>query len=104
MEIFVLGSDEVVTALSLAGLPGQVVAGKTALHQALAAPELAEQVRVLVVEEAVARLDREEFDRLKLASSGPLIVEIPGIRGPLAERRTPLEVVRHALGISLKES
>lgn len=104
MEIFVLGSTEVVAAMALAGLPGRVIERKSALHQALADPQLTERVRVMVVEEAIARLDRDEFDRLKLSPNGPLIVEIPGIQGPEPDRRTPLEVVHRALGISLKGS
>lgn len=104
MTILVLGSEEVVTALALAGLPGRAVSGAGGLQAALEDPMLLEGVRLLVVEEGVAALDRAAFDRRKLDPEGPLIVEIPGIGGPSSERRTALEMVRHALGIKLKES
>jgi len=103
MDIYVLGSEEVVVALALAGLPGRVIGGKSDLREALGDPELPAGLKVLVIEEAVAWLGREEIDRMKLAPSGPLVVEIPGIRGPAGERQTPLELVQHALGINLKE-
>lgn len=101
MEICVLGSREVVVALSLAGLPGRAIDGKGDLIAALDDPEMTGTVRILVVEEMIADLDRNEIDRMKLDPSGPLIVEIPGIRGPGESRRTPLDLVRQALGINL---
>jgi len=101
MDIYVLGSQEVVAALALAGLPGREIVGKAALHAALAAPEVSASARILVIEEDISRLDRGEIDRMKLDPEGPLVVEIPGIRGPAGERRTPLDLVRQALGINV---
>jgi vacuolar-type H+-ATPase subunit F/Vma7 len=46
-------------------------------------------------------LAREEIDRLKLDPRAPLVVELPGIRGPAEDRRTALDLVRQALGIRL---
>jgi len=101
MDIFVLGSREVVGALALAGLSGREIVGKSDLLEVLGESEVVGTVRILVIEEEVAMLDRGEIDRMKLDSSGPLIVEIPGIKGPSAERQTPLDLVRRALGINL---
>jgi vacuolar-type H+-ATPase subunit F/Vma7 len=54
-----------------------------------------------VSEEATAETAREEIDRLKLEVRGPLVVEVPGFAGPLPGRRTPLEMVKQALGLPL---
>lgn len=101
MDVYVLGSREVVAALALAGLPGREIATRSELHGVLADPVVAAQTRILVLEESTARLDREEIDRMKLDAGGPLVVEIPGIRGPSGDQRTPLDLVRQALGINL---
>lgn len=101
MDVYVLGSREVVVALALAGIPGKVIGSRSDLGSALADPEVTGLTRILVVEERVARLDRQEIDRLKLDAAGPLVVEVPGIGGPEEERMTPLDLVRHALGIHI---
>jgi vacuolar-type H+-ATPase subunit F/Vma7 len=101
MDVYVLGSREVVSALALAGLPGREIGGRAALLAALADPEVTGLTRILVIEEGIALLDRQEIDRMKLDAGGPLVVEIPGIQGPAGERRTPLDLVRRALGINL---
>jgi vacuolar-type H+-ATPase subunit F/Vma7 len=101
MNIWVLGSAEICSAFALAGVKVRVVESRTDIISAL--DELAgrEDVRVLAVEEASAGLAREEIDRLKLDARAPLVVELPGIQGPAADRRTALDLVRQALGIRL---
>ena len=101
MDIAVLGSEEVVAALGLAGLPGRPVADKAGLHRVLGDSAWIGNVRIPVLEDRVAGFDRQEVDRLKLDASGPLVVEIPGITGPSPDRRSPLDLVRQALGINL---
>jgi vacuolar-type H+-ATPase subunit F/Vma7 len=101
MSIRVVGPAEIVTAFALAGVRGRAVAGRKETLAAL--DELAGQrgVRVLAVEEDTAALAREEIDRLKLDPKAPLVVEVPGLRGPAAGRRTALDLVRQALGVRL---
>lgn len=101
MHIWVLGSAEICSAFALAGVKVRVAEGRTGILSAL--DELAgrEDVRVLAVEEASAAMVRDEIDRLKLDPRAPLVVELPGIEGPAAERRTALDLVRRALGIRL---
>jgi hypothetical protein len=38
---------------------------------------------------------------MKLDPKAPLVVEIPGFIGPMEGRRTPLDLVRQALGIPM---
>jgi len=56
-------------------------------------------VKLLVIEESVAEQVRDAVDRLKLDVRAPLVVEVPGFGGSVEERKTPLELVRQALGI-----
>jgi vacuolar-type H+-ATPase subunit F/Vma7 len=101
MNIWVLGSAEVCSAFALAGVKVKVADSRTDILAALEELAGREDVRVLAVEEASAGLAREEIDRLKLDPRAPLVVELPGIRGPAEDRRTALDLVRQALGIRL---
>lgn len=101
MNILVLGTAEVVAALTLAGLEGRTIDERQELLEVLRQPDLAGTVKILVVEEQTADLDRDAVNGLKLDPNSPLVVEIPGIEGPAEDRHTPLEMVRRALGIEL---
>lgn len=101
MTIKVLGSAEIVAAFGLGGMDGEVVSDPKELRSALERHHRREDVGILVVEESLAVRDRDALDRLKLDPHAPLIVEVPGFRGPSPERHTPLDVVRRALGISI---
>jgi vacuolar-type H+-ATPase subunit F/Vma7 len=99
MSIRVLGSVEMVTAFALAGVGGRAVAHRSELLAALDETERMEGIRVLAVEEGIAAWARDEIDRLKLDARAPLVVEVPGPRGPAEERQTALDLVRRVLGI-----
>ncbi len=101
MELFVLASREVVVALALAGLSGRHIRDREALLSVLEDSETLDRVRILIVEEEVAQMAPETIDRMKLDPSAPLIVEIPGVAGAAEDRRTPLDLVRQALGINI---
>ncbi len=101
MKMRVLGSQEVVALFAFGGVDGTVVQTRGELLDALAAAEEEAEQRILVVEEQCAEWVRSEIDQFKLAHHGPLLVEVCGVDGPLADRQTPLDMVRRALGISL---
>ncbi|NIQ94691.1 MAG: Vacuolar H+transporting two-sector ATPase F subunit [Desulfuromonadales bacterium] len=101
MDIFVLGSEEVVVAFAMGGMAGRTVSDRREARDALNVDFAAEEIRLLVIEEQVAEMARDRVEALKLDPKAPLIVEVPGLSGPLEERRTPLEMVRRALGIEL---
>jgi len=88
-----------VTAFALAGVGGRAVEERAELLAALDDVAGKDEVRVLAVEEAVAALAREEFDRLKLDPRAPLVVEVPGPWGAEEEGQTALDLVRRVLGI-----
>jgi vacuolar-type H+-ATPase subunit F/Vma7 len=101
MGVLVFGSKEVVTAFALGGWAGREIGSRAEARAALEEVAARQEVNLLVVEEAVAEMARGEIDRLKLEGGRLLVVEVPGFAGPLEERRTPLELVRRALGIHL---
>ncbi len=101
MDIFVLGTEEVVAAFAMGGMEGRVVSDRGTAREALDTDFADRGIRLLVVEEQVAEKVRDRVEALKLDPKAPLVVEVPGFAGPLEERRTPLEMVRRALGIEL---
>ncbi len=101
MSVRVVASAEVVAAFALAGVEGRAAGGRGETVAAIEAFAGSHEVKILAVEEANAELARDVIDRLKLDAHAPLVVELPGIAGPLPERQTALDLVRQALGLRL---
>lgn len=101
MSVFILGTKEVVTAFALGGLKGQVVSGRREVLDVLERDDFLATVRILVVQEEIAALARDEIDRLKLAAEAPLVVEVPGLSGPDPARQAARDLIRRALGIRI---
>jgi len=99
MNVLVIGSKEMVAAFALGGWRGRAVDGRAEALAVLEEAATSAEVKLLVVEESVAERVREAIDRLKLDVRAPLVVEVPGFGGPVEERKTPLDLVRQALGI-----
>jgi V/A-type H+-transporting ATPase subunit F len=101
MKILVIGHPDAVLGFSLAGVNGQAVttaeeAGR-ALDQALAARD----VGIVLVTQEVARLVNARMEHLKLRSTIPLVVEIPGPAGVPEGEPSLSELVLKAIGIKL---
>ncbi|MDR0290418.1 MAG: V-type ATP synthase subunit F [Treponema sp.] len=115
MDYFFLGDAELVTAFRFIGIEG------TALRDAdeavavfrritegfveeagIALPDSlpgAEGCRVLIMtEEVAAWLDQFIID-WQFSGRYPLVVEIPGIAGKLADRKTLVDAIREAVGL-----
>jgi vacuolar-type H+-ATPase subunit F/Vma7 len=101
MTIFLLASPEVVAAFALGGIPGQAVNSRREALDAMEKIGQRQDLRLLVIEEAVAAIVREEIDRWKLDPRAPLVAEVPGFAGPAEGRPDVMGMIRHALGISL---
>lgn len=101
MKILVIGHPNAVLGFSLAGVSGQAVtnaeeAGR-ALDQALAARD----VGIVLVTQEVAQLVNARMENLKLRSTIPLVVEIPGPGGVPEGEPSLSELVLRAIGIKL---
>jgi len=101
MKILVIGHPDAVLGFSLAGVNGQAVtdaeeAGR-ALDQALASKD----VGIVLVTQEVARLVNARMEHLKLRSTIPLVVEIPGPAGVPEGEPSLSELVLKAIGIKL---
>jgi V/A-type H+-transporting ATPase subunit F len=101
MNVLVIGHPEAVLGFSLVGVHGQAASTAAEVNQALDDALSAEDVGIVLVTEDVADLIQHRMDQLKLRSTVPLVVEIPGPEGPRPDRPSLSEVIRRAIGVKI---
>ncbi len=101
MKVFVIGNREAVLGFSLVGVHGEVAATATEINQALDKTLSAHDVGIVLVTADAARLVEARMDQLKLRSTVPLVVEIPGPQGVGADQPSLNEMVLRAIGVKL---
>ena len=101
MKIFVIGSQEAILGFSLVGVRGRQAATAVEVNKALDEALAAAENGIVLVTADAARLAEGRMDQLKLRSTVPLVVEIPGPAGVPANQPTLNEIVLRAIGIKL---
>jgi vacuolar-type H+-ATPase subunit F/Vma7 len=99
--MLVIGSEDAVWGFALAGVRGQVVTTAEELNRTLDATLAEEKTDIVLVTEDVADLARQRMDTLKIRSTRPLFVEIPGPAGPSPDRPPLSEVIRKTIGVRI---
>ena len=110
MKYFVIGERELVLAFALVGVQGSAVATRNEALDVFfrvtgrglvisGAPAAEERPKVLIITEQVADMLADEIIDWQMKGDYPLIVEIPGIHGHLAGRKTMTDAIREAVGI-----
>ncbi len=101
MKVFVIGHPDAVLGFSLAGLKG--VPAKTAaeVNAALDSALANRDLGIVLVTSDVAKLIGPRMDQLKLRSSVPLVMEIPGPEGVSPDQPTLNELVFRAIGVKI---
>jgi len=94
----VIADEDTVLGFRCVGIAGNAVSNRT---EALAALKGARdsQAGVVIVTQEVAAMMLEEVDALRFGGGSPMVVEIPGARGPLAGRKSLSDVIRQAIGV-----
>jgi V/A-type H+-transporting ATPase subunit F len=85
MKIFVLADPDTCLTFSLAGIRTQPVYSGAEVPAILESLDRQETGLVLITER-LAEKNRDVIDRILLEEDGPLILEIPDIKGPLSEK------------------
>lgn len=99
-RICVIGTRETVLGFSLLGIAGSTPKDREELVRALEEHYENPEMALILIEEGTAAQAREPLDELLARRGFPLIVEIPGREGPLAERNIK-EFIAGAIGIRL---
>ncbi|HTX80259.1 MAG TPA: V-type ATP synthase subunit F [Longilinea sp.] len=101
MKILVIGHPEAVLGFSLVGVEGMPVStaeeANLALEKALSSPDIG----IVLVTQDVSELIMSRMDELKLHSTVPLVVEIPGPAGVGPDQPTLSDIVLRAIGVKM---
>ena len=101
MKVLVIGHPQAVLGFSLAGVQGQVASTAEEVNAALDTALAAEDVGIILVTQDVSKLIEGRMDELKLHSTIPLVVEIPGPEGVSADQPSLSDVVLRAIGVKI---
>ncbi len=101
MKVLVLGNSQAVQGFSLVGVLGQVATTAEEINHALDQALAAKDVGIILVTQDVSRLIEARMDRLKLRSTVPLVVEIPGPEGVSPDQPSLSDIVLRAIGIKI---
>lgn len=101
MKILVIGNQEAVLGFSLVGVSGMAVSTASEADQALDEALSTDDTGIVLVTEDVAELIEARMEQLKLRSTVPLVVEIPGPEGVRPDRPSLNEMVLSAIGVRL---
>jgi len=101
MNVLVIGNQEAVLGFSLVGVRGKAAASVEEVNQALDEALATADAGIVLVTADAAELIQARMDQLKLRSTVPLVVEIPGPMGVGADQPSLNEIVLRAIGVKL---
>lgn len=111
MQYFIIGDADLVLAFSLVGVKGDVASNR---DEALSAfKKITENAnknstsdddvpRVLILTENVTQMLNDEVTAWQKSGKYPLIVDIPGIAGHIAGRKSLSDIINESIGVSTK--
>lgn len=102
LSFYCIADPDTVRGFRSAGVAGEAVETADAATQAMEAACARPDVGVVVVTAAVAQWMRPLVESIRLTRPRPLIAEIPGPSGPLAEHRTLQQQVQATAGLTLE--
>jgi V/A-type H+/Na+-transporting ATPase subunit F len=101
VKVLVIGHPEAVLGFSLVGVQGIPVSNADEINHALDEALKVQDIGIILVTEDVSRLIVQRMDYLKLRSTIPLVVEIPGPDGVSTDQPSLSDVLLRAIGIKI---
>jgi V/A-type H+-transporting ATPase subunit F len=101
MKVQVIGHPEAVLGFSLVGMEGQVATNTEEANQALDNALATKDIGIILITQDVAGWIESRMDELKLHSTVPLVVEIPGPEGVSPDQPSLSDVVLRAIGVKI---
>jgi len=99
-KIFIMGDIHTVSAFSLAGVTG-IVCERSSAPAELEALLGAGGAGIVLITQDLARDLQTRIALLNLSGTAPVVIEIPGIDEEFRLRRSVVDYIAEALGISL---
>lgn len=100
-KLFLIGDDETVLGFRFAGIRGHVAEDAPAAAELFRKAIQDGDVRIVVITERIAQLIRGEIDAFTQKRGFPFVVEIADAGGPSPTRKSPSDLVREAIGITI---
>jgi vacuolar-type H+-ATPase subunit F/Vma7 len=101
MKVRVIGHPEAVLGFSLVGVEGKTATTAEEVNLALDEALADDEIGIVLVTQDMAALVEARMDYLKLRSTVPLIVEIPGPEGVSPDQPSLSDVVLRAIGVKI---
>jgi len=101
VKFYCIADEDTVRGFRLAGVEGRAVADPKQATEALDEAFKRSDVGIVILTDAVAAGIRSHVDGYRGGSARPLIVEIPGPKGPLPGRKTLRQFVQEAIGMRI---
>jgi V/A-type H+-transporting ATPase subunit F len=101
MKYSIIGDEDTVLGFGMVGVAGKVALDADEAKRAFQDILEDKETSIIIITERVADMIRPIVDRYLFTESFPLIVEIPGRRGPKPGRPGIREMVNAAIGLKL---
>jgi V/A-type H+-transporting ATPase subunit F len=101
MKVLVIGHPDAVLGFSLVGVQGVPVTNADEINRVLDEALAAKEVGIILVTQDVSSQIVSRMDQLKLRSTVPLVVEIPGPEGVSADQPSLSDVLLRAIGVKI---
>lgn len=102
MRMYAIADDrDTLTGLRLAGIEGSFAEEKHNIQSLIDGVRSDADVAVLIITEGCAALVPDTVKELKLSSTNPLLVVVPGSRGSSREADSITALIREAIGIKI---
>lgn len=101
MQYFVIGSEDVVLGFNMAGVVGEVAEDALSAHESFKHALSQKDIGIIIIEDNIADLIRDEVEEYIFSYEFPLICEIPGPNGRDPARPTLRELAVKAMGIKI---
>lgn len=101
MHYFVIGREDIVLGFHMAGVSGEIVTDASDVKKSFMNALENKDIGIIIIEEAMANLIREDVDEYVFSHEFPLICEIPGVEGRDPLRPSLRDLAVQAMGIKL---
>ena len=101
MDFFVLGEEEIIIGFDVVGIQGKVVSTREEALYGFREAKNLPGLKALIMTEDVCSFIEEEVTAWNLSGQFPLLVEIPGIQGRREGKKSLLQSIREAVGVSV---
>ena len=102
MRMFAVADEtDVLTGLRLSGIEGKLATNRREAEAYVAEVQANPAIAVLLITENCAALIPDTVKKLKLSSTNPLLVVIPGTKGSVQQKDSITGLIREAIGIRI---